>query len=64
MNDNVTIQWRGNVSQTRNAVSASGGIEGGGRVLLDVPELYVEALAQLLAVRGCELEITVRVVAA
>ena len=59
---NETIEWTGAIADTRTAINASGGIEGGGRVTFDVPDQETAALAALLAVRGCVLRITVEVV--
>jgi len=53
------IEWTGTIADTRTAIQASGGIEGGARVVFDVPEIYAKVLGELIAVRGQPLLITI-----
>ena len=54
------IQFTGSIADTTTAIRASGRNEGGGRVTFDIPETDIVQLAALMAVRGCELRVTVR----
>lgn len=53
-----SVQWHGCIAQTATALRWSGG-DGGGRVTFDVPDTEVDKLADLAALRGRELIITV-----
>lgn len=56
------VRWRGAITDRPTAIQAGGGIEGGGRVVFDVPDLYADALAALIGCRHKELDIVVTVV--
>ena len=58
------VRWIGSISDTTTAIRRSGRNEGGGRVMFDVPDCSIDALAALMALTECQLEITVRAVRA
>lgn len=49
------------ISERETAIQCSGGLAGGGRVTLDVPESHIGALAALMALRRLPLIVDIRV---
>lgn len=67
MNDDTNIpgrrvQWLGAIADTTTALRASGALDGGGRVQIDVPENQMAAWVNLLTMRNKQLIITIEVV--
>lgn len=59
----MTVQWLGNIATTTGAVK-SGGQDGGGRVVLDIPDdAFARIVASLIDLRGVALRVTLEPVA-
>ena len=56
------VVWLGAITDRATAIQASGALEGGGRVTLDVPDDATGALGALIGMRRHMLRITVEVV--
>lgn len=55
----MTVTWLGNIATTSGAVK-SGGQDGGGRVVLDIPDdAFAGIVAQLIALRGVAVRVTI-----
>lgn len=60
--DVTRVTWLGAITDRATAIQASGALEGGGRVTLDVPDDAAGALSALIGMRRRVLRITVEVV--
>ena len=58
-NEFSRVEWIGAIADLSTALKFSGNIEGGGRVVFDVPENQLGQAIGLLALRGVTLRITV-----
>lgn len=58
----TSVTWLGSIADTATALRASGALDGGGRVIFDIPENQIVAYAGLLLMRGQQLRITVEAV--
>jgi len=56
------VSWVGAIADLAGAFRASGKIDGGARVIFDIPESELGEAIALVALRGCSLRITVEVV--
>lgn len=58
------VTWLGGIADTTTAIRASGGIDGGGRVQIDIPEnMMAHVYPAVVGMRQKQLRVTLEIVA-